>query len=361
MDWQQFFKKTLEVVHPYEPGLREEQIRAIVQTSAIYKLSSNESPFPPFPSALAAMHACLETLNEYSDGSAHDLTERLSQNYRIPVQQIMVGNGTNELLSLIAESCLGPGDEVVYCWPSFVVYRMSAQIAGASYTEVSLTHEGAYNLEGILAAITPQTKIVYICTPNNPSGGVVTKADFDAFIRRVPDQVLTIVDNAYIEFIDGEDTFDALSYYDGERPYVVLRTFSKAYALAGLRIGYGFAPQALVDVIDKLREPFNVNTVAQVAALACVDDDDELARRRAINTAGKQRLYALFERLGLRYYRSAGNFVWVFVPDAPMAFDHLLRRGIIVRPFQGVNGLRVGVGDEEGVDATIREFEELFA
>ncbi|MDR3307522.1 MAG: histidinol-phosphate transaminase [Coriobacteriales bacterium] len=361
MDWEQFFKKTLEVVQPYQPGLREEQVRVVAQTSDIYKLSSNESPLPPFPAALAAMHGCLESLNEYSDGSVHALTERLSQKYRLPAGQIMVGNGTNELLSLIAESCLGPCDEIVYGWPSFVVYRMSAQIAGATYREVPLTPDGAYDLEGILAAVTPQTKIVYVCSPNNPSGGVVTGAEFDAFIRKVPGHVLTVIDNAYVEFVDGEDTFDALAYFDGVRPYVVLRTFSKAYALAGLRIGYGFAPCALVDVIDKLREPFNVNTVAQVAALACVDDDAELARRRALNTAGRERLYGCFDRLGLRYFRSAGNFVWVFVPNAAAAFDQLLRRGIIVRPFPGANGLRVGVGDEEGVSAVIREFEELFA
>jgi histidinol-phosphate aminotransferase len=359
MDWNGFFNPNVVPVLPYQPGLREEQIREIAEVDTIYKLSSNESPLPPFPAALKAMAECLPLLNEYSDGSAHALTQRLAQHYGVEPEQITVGNGSNELIDLIAQSCLLPGDEVVYSWPSFVVYRSCAQLAGASFVEVPLTAEGVYDLEAMAAAITAKTKIAFICSPNNPSGGVVSRAAFDRFIRNLPDHVLLVADIAYNEFIDGEDSFDPMKYFDGIRPLVILRTFSKMYALAGTRIGYGIAPREIVEAINKVREPFNVNTVAQAGALASFDDQAEVARRRALNTAGKQRLYACFEQLGLTYYRSGGNFVWVTVADAAALFEQLLKRGIIVRAFPGASGLRVGVGDEAGVSATIRVFEQL--
>ncbi|MDR3053642.1 MAG: histidinol-phosphate transaminase, partial [Coriobacteriales bacterium] len=331
------------------------------QVGTIHKLSSNESPFPPFSAALAAMQQSLATLNEYSDGSCHALTQLLAAHHGVPAEQIMVGNGSNELLDLIAQTCLDPGDEVVFCWPSFVVYRSSAQLAAATSVELPLRDDGAFDLAAQLAAITPKTKIVYVCSPNNPSGSVVAKADFEAFLAAVPAHVLVVVDNAYFEFIDGEDTIDPMDYYDGIRPLVVLRTFSKMYALAGARVGYGIAPAALVEMVHKVREPFNVNTVAQAGAAASLGDTAEVERRRASNTEGKQRLCSCFERLGLAHFRSAANFVWVEVPNAPDTFEQLLRRGIIVRPFAGTNGLRVGVGDAAGVGAIIAAFEELFS
>jgi len=360
MDWNSFFNPYILPVTPYSPGLREEQIREICEVDTICKLSSNESPFPPFPSALKAMAESLPLLNEYSDGSSHALTMRLSQHYGVEPEQIMVGNGSNELLCLIAQSCLTPGDEVVYGWPSFVVYRSSAQLAGAKPVEVPLTADGVFDLEALATAITEKTKLVFICTPNNPSGGVVSGAAFDAFINRLPDHVLLILDIAYTEYIEDEDSFDPMSYFDGERPLVILRTFSKMYAMAGVRCGYGIAPKEVVTAFNRVREPFNVNSVAQAGALACFNETDEVERRRAINTAGKQRLYQCFDELGLSYYRSGANFIWVHMSDAAQRFDQLLKMGIIVRAFPGANGLRVGVGDEAGVQATIDAFNELF-
>jgi histidinol-phosphate aminotransferase len=360
MDWSVFFRENLEPVQAYQPGLREEQIRQIAEVDTIYKLSSNESPWPPFPSALAALQEALVTLNEYPDGSAHQLTQLLSWHYDVPVEQIIVGNGSNELIDLIAQTCLKPGDNVVYGWPSFVVYRSSAQIAGAEYREVPLTADGSFDLNALLAAIDERTKIVAVCTPNNPTGGVISDAAFTEFLEKVPPQVLVIIDAAYEEFVDEAHAARPLAAFDGRRPYVVLRTFSKIYGLAGLRCGYGFAPAPLVEMVNKVREPFNVNTLAQVAAQACLEDDAELERRRVLNAEGRQRLQECFERLGLRYYPSQANFVWVEVADASATFDALLKKGIIVRPFPGACGLRVGVGDAQGVTATIAAFEELF-
>jgi histidinol-phosphate aminotransferase len=348
---------------PYQPGLREEQVREIAQTDEIYKLSSNESPLPPFPSALAAMAKKLEALNEYPDGSSHELIQLLAWHYDLPPEQVIVGNGSNELIDLIAKTCLRPGDSIVSCWPSFVVYQSAAQLSGAEFRHVSLNAEGAYDLDALLAAIDESTKIAFICTPNNPTGGIVRQAELEHFLAAVPPHVLVVVDAAYEEFIDEDevpDTATPLVYFDGQRPYVVLKTFSKMYALAGVRCGFGFAPPVLVEAIHKVREPFNVNTIAQAGAQASLEDVDERARRRALNTRGRRRLRACFEALGLAQYPSQANFIWVEVPDAAATFDELLKRGIIVRPFASANGLRVTVGDEIGVTATIAAFEELF-
>jgi histidinol-phosphate aminotransferase len=360
MQWESFFKQQLQDVNPYQPGMREEQIRSIAKTDDIHKLSSNESPVPPFPSAIKAMQESLPLLNEYCDGSAYLLKKRIAEKYQVEQNQIMVGNGANELLTLLAEACLEGNDRVAFCWPSFVVYKLSAQIAGTPFDEVPLASDGSFDLEALLAAITPDTKIVYICSPNNPSGVVIKKAVFEKFITAVPKHVLVVVDNAYIEFVEDEDTFDALEYFDGERPLVVLRSFSKIYGLAGVRIGYGFAPAVVVEAIDKVREPFNVNSVAQAGALACIDDQDEIVRRRNNNSQERARLCEAFDRLNLRYFKSSANFVWVFLPEPLKTFQDLLERGVIVRAFGPTGGLRVGVGTSESTDATIKAFDELF-
>jgi histidinol-phosphate aminotransferase len=226
---------------------------------------------------------------------------------------------------------------------------------------VPLRDDGGFDLDALLSAITERTKIVYICCPNNPTGGIVGQREFDEFMAAVPAHVLVVVDNAYLEFVEEcEDAFDPFVHYDGQRPLVILRTFSKMYALAGARVGYGFAPEPVVQAVNKVREPFNVNTVAQVGAVACLDDAAELGRRRAANSIERSRLFDVFERLGLRYYLSSANFVWVYVPDTQAVFEVLLARGIIVRPFAAAGGLRVGVGTTAATDATIKAFEELF-
>ena len=360
MDWKNFFRSEIEPLQPYQPGLREEQIREIAETLVIHKLSSNESPFPPFPSALAAMEASLAGLNEYSDGSCYQLKQGLAQQYGVPSEQIMVGNGTNELLMLLAETCLTSESRVAYCWPSFIVYRMAAQIVGAAYDEVPLTTDGRFDLEALLAAIKPETKLVFICSPNNPTGGIITQEEFERFMAHVPEQVLVVLDLAYNEFVTDSHHLKPWGFYDGRRPLVVLHTFSKIYGLAGTRIGYGFAPEPVIKAIDKVREPFNVNTVAQVGALASLGQDEELERRRKDNAAERARLIEALERLGIRHFASQANFVWVFVPEAEKTFEQLLKRGVIVRPFAAAGGLRVGVGSKESTLATIAAFEQLF-
>ena len=361
MNWENFFRSELTPMQPYQPGLREEQIIEIAQTPFIHKLSSNENPNPPFPSALAAMADCLTGLNEYSDGSCYELKRVLAAQYQLPSEQIMIGNGANELLMLLAEACLTPDSRVAYCWPSFIVYRMAAQIMGVAYDEAPLTPDGAFDLEALLGVIKPQTKLVYLCSPNNPTGGIISQDVFAHFMEQVPEQVLVVLDLAYNEFVTDSCHVDPFSFYDGERPLVIIHTFSKIYGLAGARVGYGFAPEPVVQAVDKVREPFNINTVAQVGALASLGQDEELESRRAENSAQRQALCAGFDRLGLSYYDSHANFVWVFIPQAEQVFEKLLERGVIVRPFAGAAGLRVGVGNESDTLATLAAFEQILS
>lgn len=360
MNWKSFFRSELESIQPYQPGLREEQICEIAQTPVIHKLSSNENPHPPFPSALEAMQECLVGLNEYSDGSCHELKQGLSAEYGVPPEQIMVGNGTNELLMLLAEACLTPGSRIAYCWPSFIVYRLGAQIMGAAYDEVPLTTDGRFDLDALLGAITPETKMVMICSPNNPTGGVITQEEYERFMAAVPEHVLVVLDLAYTEYVTDSNHLAPLSLYDGKRPLVILHTFSKIYGLAGVRVGYGFAPAPVVETLDKLREPFNVNAVAQAGALASLGQYEELDRRRAENALERTRLCEAFDQLGLSYYVSHANFVWVFVPEPDKTFEQLLTMGVIVRSFGGGGGLRVGVGNSANTQATIEAFGRIF-
>jgi histidinol-phosphate aminotransferase len=360
VNWRKFFIPQLERVRPYEPGLREEQAQQVAVGKPIYKLSSNESPYPPFPVALGAMTECLTTLNRYSDGSAGALKASIAAKFNVKPEQIMVGNGANELLSLLAQSCLDEHSRVAYCSPSFVVYRLSAQIANAACDEVALDAQGGFDLEALASAVGSHTKIVYVCSPNNPSGGIVRQRQFTRFIHALPRSVLVVVDMAYADFVQDPDHADPLALFDGNRPLVILRSFSKIYGLAGLRIGFGIAPEPVVQAVDKLREPFNVNTVAQVAALASLHDDSELARRRETNAGQRARLYKILDRVGLTYFHSEANFVWVHFDDPAWAFSELMKRGVIVRPFPAAGGLRIGVGSHEATLATIEALEALF-
>lgn len=360
MNWDHFFKSELDDIQPYQPGLREEQIKEIAETPTIHKLSSNESPYPPFPAALEAMKDSLAGLNEYCDGGCYDLKQGLSAHLGVPTKEIMVGNGTNELLMLLAEASLQAGDRVAFCWPSFIVYRMGAEVAGVAFDEVPLKDDGSFDVKALLAAITPQTKLVMLCSPNNPTGGIISQDDFAFFMQEVPSHVLVVLDLAYSEFVTSEDHLDPMSYYDGKRPLVVLYTFSKIYGLAGARVGYGIAPEPVITTIDKLREPFNVNSVAQAGALASLGSQDELAWRRADNAAERARLCEALDRLGIKYFQSHANFVWAFVPEPEETFNKLLKQGVIVRPFPGGGGLRIGVGKSSDTDATIKALEKIF-
>jgi len=346
-------------MRPYKPGLREEQVRDITDACELVKISSNESPFPPFTTALAAGERALRTANRYPDGGAHELKTALSARLDVDEAYIVVGNGSNELLMLLAYATLGVGDEVVYGWPSFIVYPLMCELTGATAVPVALNEREEYDLDAMREAITERTKIVVLCNPNNPTGTIYTREAFAAFMDTVPRDVLVVVDEAYFEFVAADAETNALEWFDGERPLVVLRTFSKAYAMAGMRCGYGVMPVALAEALGKIRAPFNVNVAAQAMATAALADNAELARRTTVNAEGRRRIEEACEQLGITYAASQANFVWVHAPRPQGAFQALLKKGIIVRDFGDTPALRIGVGSPDEVTRTIAALEAL--
>lgn len=360
MDWSAFIRPELDGMQPYAPGLRASEVRGRSGRDHVLKLSSNESPYGPFPRALEAMAAVLPHLNRYSDGGSRALVERLSAHWGVDSAYITVTNGSNELLRLIGQAVLRPGDEVVYAWPSFVVYPLVTRMFGATAVPVPLTADARHDLPAMAAAITPRTRIVFLCNPNNPTGTIYTKAEFDAFLSQVPDDVLVVLDEAYFEFVDDDvDYPDGLGYFDGTRPIVVARTFSKIYSLAGARVGYGFLPSPLKTAVDAIREPFNVNTIAQIGACYSLDDQPEVLRRKHENREQKTYLYSCFDRLGIGYVPSQTNFVWFSTERPVEVFEELLREGVIARGFGPVNALRLGVGTPDDTRSTIAAFEAV--
>ncbi len=359
MDWAALIRSELDGMVPYSPGLRATEVRERSGKDVILKLSSNEHPCGPFPSALRAMNAVLPRMNRYPDGGSRALRRELCGRLGIDDQNLVVGNGSNELLRLIGQAVLTPGDEVVFAWPSFVVYPMVAQMFGATAVRVPLAEGDVHDLDAMLDAITDRTKIVFLCNPNNPTGSIYGRDDFAKFLERVPGHVLVVVDEAYFEFVTDPDYPNGLDAFDGVRPVCVLRTFSKIYSLAGLRIGYGIVPERLRRAMDKIREPFNVNTVAQVGAYYSLMDEAEVERRRRENQEQKTYIYSTFDRLGITYVPSEANFVY-FKTDKPVeVFEALLMEGVIARDFGTAPALRLGIGTPEDTVITIAALERV--
>ena len=351
----------LEPMVPYAPGLRGSEVRQRSGREHVLKLSSNEFWAGPVPRAVEAMERVLPLLNRYPDGSARALKRALSERLGFPEEMIVLGNGTNELLRLIAQAVTRPGDEVVFAWPSFVVYPMTAQMFGATSVRVPLTADQRHDLEAMLAAINERTRVVYLCNPNNPTGTIFRRAEFERFLERVPEHVLVVMDEAYFEFVTDAEYPNGLRYMEDQRPFIVLRTFSKIYSLAGARVGYGVAPAALAQAIHKVREPFNVNTVAQVGAYYSLADDAEVRRRRDMNQEQKTYLYSCFDRLGLSYAPSEANFVYVMTQRPVEVFQALLGEGVIARDFGNAPALRLTVPAPEDTPAVTAAFEAVAA
>jgi len=356
---EDIIRPDLEPLVPYAPGLRASQVRERSGKDVVLKLSSNEHPCGPVPLAVAGMKAVLSRMNRYPDGGVVALRRKLAEKHGVAFEQVAVTNGSNELLRLLAQVVLRPGDEVVYPWPSFVVYPMVVNMFGATHVKVPLDADDANDLDAILAAITDRTRLVFLCNPNNPTGAIYRRDAFARFMDAVPDHVLVVVDEAYFEFATDPGYPDGLEWFDGKRPVVVARTFSKIYSLAGLRVGYGFLPEAFAKAIDKVREPFNVNTVGQIAAYYSLDDVAEVQRRRDENQEQKVYLYSSFDRLGVSYVPSEANFVYFKTEKPVEVFQALLEEGVIVRDFGSAPALRVGIGTPEDTAITIAALEAV--
>jgi len=345
------FRRSIADLVPYEPGKPVEEVQRELGLDRVVKLASNEGPFPPFPAALEAIARAAGELNRYPDGGAYALRAALAERHGVAVDEIVVGAGADAVIDLLSQATLDPGDEIVCGWPSFPSYVLDAAKLGAVSRTVPL-RDHRYDLDGLLAAIGPRTKLVYVCHPNNPTGTANTRDELERFLEDVPEHVLVVLDQAYFEYIDDPDYADGIEEtFKAGRRVVVLRTFSKIYGLAGLRVGYGVAPADVVVATSKVRRAFDVGATAQAAALASIGDDAELARRRTLNAAGRTQLEQVLRGHGLEPVGpSLGNFVYVEVGDGRALFDELLRQGVIVRPLAGFGApqaIRVSVGTPE--------------
>jgi len=345
-----FFKPAVLDLVPYEPGKPVEEVQRELGLERVVKLASNEGPFGPFPAALEALARSAEELNRYPDGGAYRLRAALAERHDVRFEEVAPGAGSDGIVDYLSQLALEPGDEIVCGWPSFPSYVIDALKLGAVPRQVPL-RDHRYDLEAMLEAIGPRTKLVYVCHPNNPTGTMNTRAELDTFLDQVPGHALTVLDQAYLEYIDDPDYADGLDYLKAGRKVVVLRTFSKIYGLAGLRVGYAVGPEELVTAIGKVRRAFDVNAAAQVAALASLDAMDELARRRRVNAEGLAQLERIMREHGLDPPGSVANFLFAEVgEDSRPLFEQLLREGVIVRPaggFGAAGAIRVTVGTPE--------------
>jgi histidinol-phosphate aminotransferase len=334
---------------PYEPGKPAAYLRRELGLERIVKLGSNEGPYGPFPQAVEAITRHVPDLNRYPELSL-ELTERLAQRHGLDPSWIALGNGADALVADLSSAYLDPGDEALMCWPSFVSYHLAAIKMGATPVHAPL-RDGAYDLHELAARIGPRTKLVYVCNPNNPTGSMVGREPLRAFLDATPEHVLVVLDEAYHHYVTDPDYPDGIAEHVGRLPNVaVLRTFSKIYGLAGLRIGYMAGPPAAVRELGRMRRAFDVNELAHVAALASLDDGGELARRRDLNTRCRAQLEAAFGEVDIRIHPACANFVCGEVGDGAGLARALEREGVIVRPlaqFGAPDCVRVTVGTQD--------------
>ena len=349
-----FFRPSINGLSPYQPGRPIEDVQRELGLAHVIKLASNEGPFGPLPAALEAMARAAGDLNRYPDGGAYRLHEALAERHGVSVGQVCAGAGADGCIDYLSQAILDPGDEIVCGWPSFPSYVIYARKQGAEPRLLPL-NDLRYDLDAVADAITPRTKLAYICHPNNPTGSMNTVDELDAWFERVPDHVLTVIDQAYFEYIDRDNYPDAIErYVKAGRGVVVLRTFSKIYGLAGQRVGYAVGPERCIAAMTKVRRPFDLTTTAQVAAVASIGGGDEITRRRAVNAGGLVRLAEILREHGFDPAPSVGNFVYVEIgSDAAELFERLLLEGVIVRPLAGFGAptaIRVSVGTPDELD-----------
>ena len=338
---------------PYEPGKPVEEVQRELGLERVVKLASNEGPYGPFPTALDALERAAGELNRYPDGGAYRLRQALAARHGVRFEEVSVCAGADAVIGFAALALLDPGDEVVTGWPSFPSYVLDPLKLGAVPVRVALRDE-RLDLEAVLDAVTERTKIVFVAAPNNPTGTTSTRAELDDYFAHVPPHVLTVVDQAYFEYIDEPDYPDAVEEYvkAGQR-VLVLRTFSKIYGLAGLRVGYGVGPEDVVTAIGKVRRAFDVTSAGQEAALASLGDPAELERRRIANREAMRLLRRALEDAGLTFAGPAvANFLFVRVGDAESFAEALLRQGVIVRPlgpFGADDAVRITAGTPDEI------------
>ena len=327
------FLKTLPV---YQPGRPIEEVARELGLSAdsIIKVASNENPFGPSPLAVAALHQAIPGVNLYPDGNAFYLKQKLAAKLGVEPANLVLGNGSNEIIEFVSHALLGPDTNVVVSQYCFAIYPIVARMSGAEVITVPASKYG-HDLPAMLRAVNGRTRIVFVANPNNPTGTLAQREELIKFVNEVPDDVLLVLDEAYLEFLQDPVDLIPLIRLGARRNLILMRTFSKIYGLAGLRIGYGIAEAGLVSALEKIRQPFNANLLAQVAALAALDDDEHVRKTRANNFAGLEFLSRSLRELKLEYVPSFANFILVRVGDGHRVFDTMQKLGVITRPMGG--------------------------
>jgi histidinol-phosphate aminotransferase len=344
-------RKALDSIKPYTPGKPLWELQDELGLQEVIKLASNENPLGASPKAIEAIFNILNELNRYPDAHAVELKKIIASRLDLKTEQLIITNGADELITLISETFLEPSDEIIVPFPSFSEYDFGAHLMGAKVVPVPLDHEYQFNIETILEAVTEHTKLIYICSPNNPTGTYMPKSMLENLIHSLPKNILVVFDSAYSHFATNEDYTNGLEFVRSDDPIIVLQTFSKIYGLAGLRVGFGVAPKSIIQSILHVKEPFNVNSLAQAAAVAALRDHEHVKRSRQLNTEGRVQLYKVLSVLGLEYTESMGNFILVkFGVHANDVYQQLLTHGVIVR-YGDIWGLpehiRISIGTQE--------------
>lgn len=343
--------ENIEKLVPYVPGKPVEELERELGIKNAVKLASNENPLGPSPKGISMMKKYIKNLHRYPEGGCYYLAQKLSQKLNVSPENLVFGNGSNEILELVGRTFYSSGEEILFSQYAFIVYKLVAQSLGAAYKEIPAKGLG-HDLDAFGDAVTPKTKIIYLANPNNPTGTMFGKKAFEKFMERVPSDCLVVLDEAYAEYVDDNADYPSgIRYLKKYKNLIVVRTFSKIYGLAGLRVGYGIMDRELANYMNRVREPFNVGTLAQFAALGALDDDEHVNKTKEITKKGLVDFYDAFEKLGLEYEKSYGNFVLLKTPTGGNIFyDALLKEGVIVRPVGGYGlpqYVRVSVGTEK--------------
>ncbi|MFJ8232661.1 histidinol-phosphate transaminase [Streptomyces sp. NPDC094448] len=340
----------LDGIPTYKPG----RPAAAAGGSVAYKLSSNENPYPPLPGVLETAVAAAHQFNRYPDMACTELMAELADRYGVPLSHLATGTGSVGVAQQLLQATSGPGDEVIYAWRSFEAYPIITRVSGATAVQVPLTSGDVHDLDAMAAAITDRTRLIFVCNPNNPTGTVVRRAELERFLDRVPSDVLVVLDEAYREFIRDADVPDGVEIYRNRPNVAVLRTFSKAYGLAGLRVGFAIAHEPVAAALRKTAVPFGVTQLAQDAAVASLRAEDELLGRVGMLVGERDRVHGALVGQGWTVPETQANFVWLRLGELTEEFAAVCEKeGVVVRPFPG-EGVRITIGEPEANDLFLR-------
>ncbi len=334
-------------INPYEPGKPIEEVQRELGIGEPIKLASNENPIGPSPRAIQAIKAALPELNRYPDGASWALTRKIAKRHSFGAERIFLGAGSVEIINLLAFLFLRPGLNSIFPAHSFAIYPLATAAAGATAKIVRVKPGFIFDLDAVADAIDANTRVVFLANPNNPTGTIYRRAEWKRFLTRVPERVVIVADEAYFEFVRDSQYPDSLQDHDGERLIVTLRTFSKIFGLAGLRVGYAVARPDIVRLLNNIRQPFNISALGQVAVIAGMDDTEHIARTLQVNADGMEYLEREFVRLKVDFVASQANFVMADVGDGRAVYERLLKEGVIVRPMNGYGlprHVRISVG-----------------